>query len=695
MPEIWRNDYPLTALPPVTGPAAGETISDAVLTGQPGGGMVMVYQYIGASAFPDLMYSGLKLLMLDPFGNPLGPPGNVASGAYSPIAYTGGSLISHSAVAAAGNGAIAVAFTRETWISLAQREGEVMLQLFDRHGLPIGNHVNLNINSTNPTAGSQTDVSLTAFGDGSFAAVWTESPDSQGLGGDGSGSGVFFQRFAPSGGMVGGLTGINSATAGDQNGPDIAVLVNGEAWVTWASGGDVYGQRISASGSMLGSNQLLWNHSAAPAGFTGAAETSVVALTGGGFALVWLSSSTINVSDPPYLLTRVFDATGNATGALQIVQSTAIGYSIESFDATSAPGGGYTVVVNGNDAIVDRDHVSVVGFSSAGVQTDRTELPVPNSAAGQVSTAAVGAFTDGREMVVYNQVDTDSLRAVVFDDRRSGQVNGSTRDDVLVGHAAGSPHENDIFVAREGNDSVYGLSGNDYLYMGTGNDVAVGGDGIDVLLLDSGDDYGYGSAGTDYIFGGEGHDTLVGEGGVDVLQGEAGNDVFDGGSDGDYFYGGDGNDYAYGRDGNDIFVMESGNDQAFGETGQDYFYMGDGDDQAHGGEGVDVFLGGAGNDVFEGGSAVDYAWGQAGNDAFVVRRTSGVLVVQDFSAGGTEDALRLTPDTGITSFAQALTASSYFAGMNTTIVTVDSDTSIWLVGVNKALLSAGDFVFAT
>lgn len=695
MSEIWRNDYQLTALPPVTGPAAGESIRNTVLIGQPGGGMVMVYQYNGASAFPEVMYSGLKFLLLDPFGNPLGPTADVASGAYNPITYTGGSLISNAVVAAVDNGAFAVAFTRETWITLGQKEGEVMLQLFDRHGLPIGNHINLNINSTNPSAGSQTGVSLAAFGDGSFAAVWIESPDNQGLGGDGSGTGVFFQRIAQSGSMVGGLTRINTATAGDQNGADIAVLSNGEAWVTWASGGDVYGQRVSASGSMLGSNQLLWNHSAAPAGYTGATDTETVALAGGGFALVWRASSINDISDPPYLLTQVFDATGNATGSLQIVQSTAIGYSIGSFDATSAPDGGYTVVVNGNDSLVGRDHVSTVRFLSDGTLKERSDLDPPNIAAMQITTAAVSAFADGREMVVYNQIDADSVRAVVFDDRTSGQVNGSAHDDVLVGHAAGSPHENDIFVALEGNDSVYGLSGNDYLYMGAGNDVGVGGDGIDVLLLDGGDDYGYGGAGTDYVFGGDGNDTLVGEGGVDVLQGEAGNDIFDGGADGDYVYGGDGNDYAYGRDGHDIFVMGAGNDQAFGETGQDYFYMGDGDDQAHGGEGVDVFLGGAGNDVFEGGAAVDYAWGEAGNDVFVVRRASGVLVVQDFTAGGAEDALRLTSDTGITSFAQALTASTYFAGMNTTIVTVDSDTSIWLVGVNKAQLSAGDFVFAT
>lgn len=123
--------------------------------------------------------------------------------------------------------------------------------------------------------------------------------------------------------------------------------------------------------------------------------------------------------------------------------------------------------------------------------------------------------------------------------------------------------------------------------------------------------------------------------------------------------------------------MEVGNDTAFGEEGQDYFYMGDGD----------------GNDIFEGGTGVDYAWGEAVNDAFVIRGSSGVMVVNGFTAGGTDDVVRLTADTGITTFSQALAASTYYAGMNTTIVTVDADTSVWLVGLNRNQLTAADFVF--
>jgi hypothetical protein len=53
----------------------------------------------------------------------------------------------------------------------------------------------------------------------------------------------------------------------------------------------------------------------------------------------------------------------------------------------------------------------------------------------------------------------------------------------------------------------------------------------------------------------------------------------------------------------------------------------------------------------------------------------------------------LDPDTGITHLAQALAAATCFAGMDTTIVTVDVDTAVWLVGVKAVDLGAADFVF--
>lgn len=267
------------------------------------------------------------------------------------------------------------------------------------------------------------------------------------------------------------------------------------------------------------------------------------------------------------------------------------------------------------------------------------------------------------------------------------QLTGSAATEELVGNAG-----NDILVAFGGNDTAAGSGGNDYLYMGEGNDTAFGGAGVDVILLDMGNDLAYGNDDQDYLFGGAGSDTLWGDGGVDVLQGEDGDDIFFGGAAGDYVYGGAGNDTASGGDGNDIFVMDQGNDVAAGDAGQDYFYLGNGDDSAAGGEGVDVFLGEAGNDVFDGGTGVDYAWGGAGNDRYVMNLSSGVLVIQDFTAGGTEDAVVVPGAAGFPSFESLLSRATYYSGMNTTILTMDADTAVWLVGVNKSQLTSGDFL---
>ena len=336
----------------------------------------------------------------------------------------------------------------------------------------------------------------------------------------------------------------------------------------------------------------------------------------------------------------------------------------------------------------------------------------------------------------------DVAPEVITGDDRANTLSAGDSNDRLNGGGGA-----DVLIAGRGDDQASGDGGSDYLYMGDGNDVGVGATGTDVLVLEGGDDYGYGGDDQDYIYGGAGRDVLLGEGGDDVLIGEAGDDTLYGGVGNDFLYGGADNDTGIGGQGNDIFVMEAGNDTALGEAGQDYLYMGEGNDVALGGAGRDVLLleggddygyggddqdhiyggagrdvllgeggedvligeagddalyggvgndflyGGAGNDVFDAGAGVDYASGEAGNDVFVVRAASGVMVVQDFTASGADDQLWLAADTGITSLAQAQAASTYYAALNTTIVTIDGDTAVWLVGVNKAQLTAADFAF--
>lgn len=106
-----------------------------------------------------------------------------------------------------------------------------------------------------------------------------------------------------------------------------------------------------------------------------------------------------------------------------------------------------------------------------------------------------------------------------------------------------------------------------------------------------------------------------------VIFGNAGNDYITGGRFDDYIDGGLDNDHLYGGEGDDTLV---------GGDGEDHLYGGDGIDILYGGAGVDYLHGGAGDDVLivsdftNGGTPTEnaalmdsnenYAYGGAGND---------------------------------------------------------------------------------
>ena len=162
------------------------------------------------------------------------------------------------------------------------------------------------------------------------------------------------------------------------------------------------------------------------------------------------------------------------------------------------------------------------------------------------------------------------------------------------------------------------------------------------------------------------------------------------GSVGGSGFAGDGNDVGVGNVGNDVFILGAGNDTAYGYEGNDYFYCGDGNDKAYGGAGVDVMLGEGGNDYLDGGSGVDYYWGGAGADTFVVSGEIGADVIQDFAAG--VDKIELH-GTGFASLDDVLARTSDFGSYS--IITVDAETNIWVIGRVSSQYAAADFTFAS
>ena len=254
----------------------------------------------------------------------------------------------------------------------------------------------------------------------------------------------------------------------------------------------------------------------------------------------------------------------------------------------------------------------------------------------------------------------------------------------------------DVLVLSIGTDRGEGGAGDDYIYAGDGNDVALGDSGVDVLIGEAGADTLSGGVDQDYLFGGSENDALIGDAGVDVLHGEAGDDVSSGGDGIDYFYAESGNDIAFGGADGDILVMQGGNDQAFGQAGNDFAYGGADSDTIFGGAGTDVLLGEAGDDTVDGGQDVDYVFLGTGDDTFVMDAATpglNVDVLHEFTPGaGSGDVLRLL-NTGWTTIAE-VNAAMVNTGNGYSILYLDGDTNIWLIGVLPGQLVAGDVAFS-
>jgi Dockerin type I domain len=127
-------------------------------------------------------------------------------------------------------------------------QGGVFAQLYSSAGAAVGTEFRVNTYTT----GSQSYPVAAADASGRFVVVWNSYLQ------DGSGSGVFGQRYDGSGAAVGAEFAVNDSTFGSQGGATIASRGNGDFVVAWASGYGyasygVFGQHFSgADGSIFG-----------------------------------------------------------------------------------------------------------------------------------------------------------------------------------------------------------------------------------------------------------------------------------------------------------------------------------------------------------------------------------------------------------------------------------------------------------
>lgn len=224
-----------------------------------------------------------------------------------------------------------------TWRSFEQDGSSqgVYARRFDA----VGNAVTDEFRVNTFTAGSQADGAVAVFDDGGFVITWTS------LDQDGSGRGIYGQRYDSSAAPIGPEFIINTQTENNQQQPSVAVLSDGGFVVTWTNASteildeSVHGQRFDAAGLMLGAE---FQVQPAPSPSFQRYST-VVATPDGGFVVSWTSRDDDQSAYAYY--GRRFDANGVAQGEQFSLSATTLGDQRHEADRS---GHGIAVLASGD-----------------------------------------------------------------------------------------------------------------------------------------------------------------------------------------------------------------------------------------------------------------------------------------------------------------------------------------------------------
>jgi hypothetical protein len=267
-----------------------------------------------------------------------------------------------------------------TWSSYGQ-DGDgwgIFGQRYDAQGNPVGRE--FQINTT--TAGDQLYSTVAMDQAGNFVVTWSGFND------DGSGQGIFGQRYDAQGNAVGGQFQVNS-TPGYQAYSTVAMDAAGDFVVSWSSYGQdgsgwgVYAQRYDASGNAVGGEFQVNTTTAGDQMYSSVAMGSY-----GNFVIVWSgkgqNSSGWNVFGQRY------DIAGSPLGGEFQVNPTTIGdseYATVAMNADgdllvtwSSDGGGL-----GNKVPLFEGQTTLNGWNSTNLQSS-------SSLGGQIQTPSWSVY---------------------------------------------------------------------------------------------------------------------------------------------------------------------------------------------------------------------------------------------------------------------------------------------------------------
>ena len=178
-----------------------------------------------------------------------------------------------------------------------------------------GSAINGEFRINTVTTANQYDSDVTALTSGGFVVTWTSYLQ------DGSGLGVFAQRYDSSGVTVGNEFQVNTTTVSNQKGPSVAALSDGGfvvAWESWQQDGSSYEivtQRYDSAGNTVGTEILVNTTTTYQQ-----TEPHVIGLDDGGFVVVWTDSSGADAHSEG-IFTQRFASDGTPVGGEELINS--------------------------------------------------------------------------------------------------------------------------------------------------------------------------------------------------------------------------------------------------------------------------------------------------------------------------------------------------------------------------------------
>jgi len=250
---------------------------------------------------------------------------------------------------------------------------------------------------------------VAADASGNFVVVW------QSLGQDGSGDGIFGQRYDHAGNKLGKEFRVNSYSPSNQVAPSVASDTSGNFVVVWdsyaqdGSFNGIFGQRYDSAGSKLGSEFRVNSYTTNTQRYG-----SVASDASGNFVVVW-ESYRQNGSYQDIFGQR-YDSGGGALGAEFHVNTTSHYY--QRFPSVASDASGNFVVVWGAfQQGVDNDY-GIFGqrYDSAGAALG-TEFRINTYIPGRQNFPSVSSDANGNFVVVWESYAQDGSYDGIFGQR--------------------------------------------------------------------------------------------------------------------------------------------------------------------------------------------------------------------------------------------------------------------------------------